>query len=211
MGQDAEEALARSGLVGAPGHRAAEPALVSAEGALGLPPLAEHPPVPVALLARAEVTGHLGPVLPARFAAVAARVDRDDRRADPQISPREPVVRLGIECRVGQHPVPGDAQGGQQQDRCELRGVVGRAEGDGGTGDDVRVGVDGGGQLRPGAGRVLALASGDEIARGVPAVQAGGIDGGGGSFGDQFAFDGGRDGAFEEVDEDPPFKSRPSA
>ena len=58
---------------------------------------------------------------------------------------------------------------------------------------------------------MLALGSGDEVPRGVAAVQAGGIDGDGRGFGDQFGFDGGRDGAFEEVDEEPPFKSRPSA
>ena len=73
------------------------------------------------------------------------------------------------------------------------------------------VGIDGGGQLGPTLGRVLALAWGDEVARGVPAIQAGGVDGDGGGFGDQFGFGCGRDGAFEEVDEDPPFKSRPSA
>ena len=121
------------------------------------------------------------------------------------------MVRLGIECGIGQHPVPGDAQGGQEQDGCELRGVVGRANRDGGTGNEVRVSIDGGGQLGPGPGRVFALGSGDEVSGGVPAVQARGIDGDGGLFGDQFGFECGRDGTFEEVDEDPPFKSRPSA
>jgi hypothetical protein len=58
---------------------------------------------------------------------------------------------------------------------------------------------------------VLALGSGDEVPRGVPAIQTGGIDGDGGLLGDQFGFERGRDGALEEVDEDPPFKSRPSA
>jgi hypothetical protein len=38
----AEEALALAAVVGAPGHGAAEPALVSGKGALGLPPLTEH-------------------------------------------------------------------------------------------------------------------------------------------------------------------------
>jgi hypothetical protein len=184
---------------------------VTTEGALDLPPLAEHPLVPVALFARAEVPGHLGAVLPARFAFVAAWVDRDHTRADPQIFPREPVVRLGIERGVGQHPVPGDAQGGQEQNGCELRGVVGRTEGDGGPGDEVGVGIDGGAQLGPGAGRVLALGAGNEVSGGVAAVQAGGIDGDGGLIGDQFGRACGRDGAFEEVDEGPPFSSRPSA
>jgi hypothetical protein len=75
----------------------------------------------------------------------------------------------------------------------------------------VGAGVEGGGQLGPGAGRVLALGPGDEVPGGVAAIQPGGIDGNGRGLGDQFGFECGRDGAFEEVDEDPPFKSRPSA
>lgn len=184
---------------------------MSAEGALDLPPLAEHPLVPVALGALAEVPRHLGPVPALRWCVAAARVDRDHRRADPQLLPRLPVVRFGVECGIGQHPAPGDQQGREEQDRGELRGVVGRADGDGGPGNDVRVGVDGGGQLGPGPGRVLAPGSGDEVARRVPAIQAGRIDGDGGGFGDQFGFECGRDGAFEEGEEAPPFSSRPSA
>ena len=58
---------------------------------------------------------------------------------------------------------------------------------------------------------MLALGAGDEVPGGVPAVEPGGIDGDGGLFGDQFGFACGRDGALEEVDEGPPFRSRPSA
>lgn len=184
---------------------------MSGKGALDLPPLAEHPLVPVARLARTEVPGHLGAVLAARLTVVAARVDRDHRGADPQIRACEPVMRLGIECGVGQHTVPGDAQRGQQKNGCKLGRIVGRTGGDGGPGNEVRVGIDGGSQLGPTLGRVLALGSGDEIARGVTAVETGGVDGDGGGFGDQFGLECGRDGALEEVDEAPPFKSRPSA
>jgi hypothetical protein len=121
------------------------------------------------------------------------------------------VVRFGVECGIGQHPVPNDQQGRQQEDRGELRGIVGRANRDGGTGDEVGMGIDGGGQLGPTLGRVLALGAGDEVSGSVAAIQTGGIDGDGRGFGDQFAFECGRDGALEEVDEDPPFSSRPSA
>jgi hypothetical protein len=211
VGHHAEVALAHTGFVGPTEQGAAEPALVSAESTLGLPPLAEHPLVPVTFLARAEVPGHLTAVPAMRRCVVAARVDRDHRRADPQILPRLSVVNFGVECGVRQHPVPNDQQGRQEQDRGELRGVVGRAGGDGGPGDEVRVGVDGGGQLGPGAGRVLALGARNEVPRGVAAVEPGGIDGDGRLLGDQFGLECGRDGAFEEVDEAPPFRSRPSA
>jgi hypothetical protein len=184
---------------------------VTAEGALRLRPLAVDAPVPVAFLAWAEVPGHLGAVLPARRALVAAVVDRDDRRAGAQILPRQSVVLLGVECGVGQHAVPEDQKRRQEQDRGELRGVVGRAGGDEGRGDEVRVGVEGGRQLRPGAGGVLALGAGDEVTRGVPTVEAGGINGDGRLFGDQSGLECRRDGAFEQVDEGPPFSSRASA
>ena len=157
------------------------------------------------------MTGHLGPVLPARFPVVAARVDRDHRRTDPQLLARLSVVRFGVECGVRQHPVPNDQQGRQEQDRGELRRIVGRAEGDDRPGNEVRMGVNSGGQLGPTLGRVLALGAGDEVSGRVPAIQAGGIDGDGRGVGDQFGFECGRDGALEEVDEDPPFSSRPSA
>src|SRR5947209_20182668 len=57
MGEHAEVALARAAVVGAPGDGTAEPALVAAEGALDLPPLAEHARVPVALGARGKCRG----------------------------------------------------------------------------------------------------------------------------------------------------------
>jgi len=189
-------------------QRAAEPPLVSAECALGLPPLAVYPLVTGALGARAEVPSHLGPVAARWHPVVPARVDRDHRRADAQALAREPVVVLGVERGVGHHPVPEDQQGRQQQDRGKFRGIVARAGGDGDPGDEVRVRVDRGGQLGPTAGRLLGARTGDEVARGVAAVEAGGIDGDGGSFGDQLALDRGRNGAFEEVEEAPPFNSR---
>jgi hypothetical protein len=73
------------------------------------------------------------------------------------------VVFLGVERGIRQHPVPEDQQGRQQQDRNELRGVVGRPGGDEGRGNEVRVGVEGGGQLGPTAGRAFAAGASDEV------------------------------------------------
>ncbi len=197
MGEHAEVALACAALVGAPGHGAAESPLVPAEGALGLPPLAVHAPVPGTCGAGPEPRGHLGTVFPARFTVVTARVDRDNRGPNAQHLPPEPVVRFGIECGIGQHPVPAEGQGPQEQNRCALGGVVGRAGGDRGTGDEMGVRIDRGGQLGPRPGGVLATRARDEIARRVPAIQAGGIDRDGRLFGDQAGVGCGRDGAFE--------------
>jgi hypothetical protein len=121
------------------------------------------------------------------------------------------VVVFGVERGVRQYTIPEDQQRRHQQNRGELRGVVGRTLGDDGPGDEVRVRVEGGGQLGPGTRGVLALRTGNEVAGGVAAIQAGGINSRGRLFGDQFGLDCGRDGAFEEVEEGPPFKSRASA
>ncbi len=71
--EDAEVALAGATRVGPPEQGAAEPSLVPGEGALGLPPLAVHPPVPGALGPGPEPAHHLvavraptGPVPPPR-------------------------------------------------------------------------------------------------------------------------------------------------
>jgi hypothetical protein len=121
------------------------------------------------------------------------------------------VMRFGVECGVRQHPIPTQAQRGQQENGRELRGIVGRSRGDGGPGDEVGVRVGRDREFGPTACGELALGTGDEVPGSVPAIEAGRIDGDGGSFGDQFGRDRGRDGTFEEVDEDPPFSSRPSA
>lgn len=213
MCQYAEVALAGAARVGPPEQGAAEAALVAAERALGLPPLAVHPLVPGTRGPGPEVPRHLVAVrAPDRTGATAPAEHRDHGRADAQAVPREPVVVFRVERGVGQHPVPPHAQeGGREQNRRELRGVVGRAEGDGRPGEEVRVGVAGGRQLGVRPGGVLALRAGDEVPGRVAGVQPGGVDGGGRLLGDQAGVARGRDGAAEEVEEDPPFSSRPSA
>jgi hypothetical protein len=211
VGQHAEVALTRTAVVGTPGHGAAEPALVSAERALDLPPLAEHALVPGARRPGPESAGHLGTIPPARLALMTARVNRDHAGPDAEHLTREPVVGFGVERGIGQHPVPGQTQRRQEQDRRELWGIVGRAGGHRGPSEEVGMGVGRDGELGPRAGRVFALGPGDEVPRRVPAIQPGCIDGDGWDVRDQARIDSGRDGPFEEVEEDPPFRSRASA
>jgi hypothetical protein len=192
-------------------NRAAEPALVSREGALDLPSLAVYALVPGTFRPGPEPAGHLATVSPTRFAVVTARVDRDHTGTDAQIRAREPVMGFGIERGIGEYPVPGEAQGRQQQNRRELWGIVGRPRGHRGPGKEVGMRVGRNRQLGPRAGRVFAFGSGDEVPGRVPAIQAGGIDGNGRLLRDQAAVGCGRDGTFEQVEEDPPFRSRASA
>lgn len=137
---------------------------------------------------------------------MAAGVDRDDRRPDAPLVPGVGVVRLAVERGVGQQPVPAHGQGRQEQDGPELGGVVGRAGGHGGPGQEVAVGVAGDGELGPGG--VLGPGPAGEVPGRVPALQPGGIDGGGRPVADQAGLGCGRGGAEEEDDELPFFSSR---
>jgi hypothetical protein len=67
------------------------------------------------------------------------------------------------------------------------------------------------GKLGPQTGSVLAASTLEEIAGGLPALQAGGIDGGLGLVADQAALLGARGGLEEEQDNLPFFNSRPAA
>jgi hypothetical protein len=97
------------------------------------------------------------------------------------------------------------------QGGAELRGVVGRAVPDGGRGEEVAPGVADDGELGPQPGAVLAAGALEEVARGVAALQAGGIDGGRRLVADQAALLGAHGGLEEEEDEPPFLSSRRAA
>ena len=203
MSQDTKAGFALPGRLRAAAECRTETPLVARAGALRLPALAVLP-LGEALLHLAAVLG-LGP-----RAALVAAVDRDDGGADAQVLAGEAVVLLAVEGRVTQHAIPRDDQAGLLHRRAELRGVVTRAEADGGRGEEMAAGVASDGELDPGLGAELAAGPLEEEARGVPALQAGGIDGGGRFVRDQAAFLRARGGLEEEQDE-LPFFSRPAA
>ena len=190
----------------------AEQTLVPREGTLRLPTLPVHPPVPAAPWLLAEPLHHLptvaalGPLPPP-----LPPVQRDHRRADAQILPAKAVALLTVECRVAEHPVVTDRQGSLGHDRAELRRVVGGAEADPRRREEVAGRLAGDRQLRPQAGVVPAVSTLEEVTGGVPALQAGGIDGGRRPGADQAVRLCVRGGAVEEQDEFPFFKSRLAA
>lgn len=212
MSQDTKLALPLPGRIRPGTEGTAQPPLVPAEGGFGLPPLAVHPLVPAPLGLLAEPLDHLPPICGFRpLPALPARVERDHGGPDIEFLPGIPVVILGIERGVGQHPVPGDDQGRLGQDRGELRGVVGRAGGDRRPGEEVAPGVAGDGELGPQPGRVLLAGPLEEVPGRVPALQPGAIDGGGRLLADQAAVGCGRGGPEEEADDLPFFSSRAAA
>src|SRR5262245_14481562 len=152
--------LLRPGPEGTP-----EPPLVPAERGLRLPPLAVDPAVPAARGLLAEALDHLPPVLRlGPLPAAAAAVQGDHGGPYPEILPGIPMVVLGIERGVGQDPGPRENEGRLGHDRAELGGVVTRAGGDGGPGQEVALGVARDGELGPEAGRVLLAGPLEEVA-----------------------------------------------
>jgi hypothetical protein len=204
MGQHAEVALPLARGIGPAAQGRAEQTFVPREGALRLPALAVFP-FGKALL-HLPAVARLGP-LPSSVAAV----DGNGGRADVQVLTAEAVVLFAVERRIGQHPMPGDSQGRLLHRGTELRGIVARAEGDGGGGEEVAAGVAGDGQLRPGEGGLLAAGPREEVVGSVAAFEAGGIDGRLGLLTDQAALLGARGGLEEERNGLPFFSSRRAA
>ena len=212
VGQHTQLALTLAGGIRPTPEGAAEASLVPGEGTLGLPPLAVYPLVPAPLRLLAEPLDHLPAVRSLRPPPpLPAAVQRDHGGPDPEFLPGVGVVGLGVERRVGQHPVPGDRQGRLGHDRCELRGVVGRAGADTRPGEEVALGIDRDGELGPQAGRVFLTGPLEEVARRVPALQPRSIDGGGRPVADQAAAGCGRGGADKEDDGLPLLSSREAA
>jgi len=185
---------------------------VPGEGGLRLPPLSEHPPVPAPLGLLAEPLDHLPPIPGlGPLAPVPPAIQWDHGGPHPEVFAAIPVMVLTVERGVGQHPVPGDGQGRLGHDRTQLWGVVGRAGGDGGPGEEVALGIAGDGELGPQPRGVLASGSLEEVTRGVSALQSGPIDRCCWRIGDQATVLCGRSGTQKEDDIGPPFKSRCSA
>lgn len=89
--------------------------------------------------------------------------------------------------------------------------IVGGAEADPCRREEVAGRIAGNGQFRPQPTGVPAVGSLEEVAGGVPTLQAGGIDGGRGLGADQAVFLGAQGDAAEEQDELPFFSSRLAA
>ena len=205
MGEHAQVTLALARRIRlAPQGRAEQP-LVPGEGTLHLPALAVDAAVEAPLHLPA-VLG-LGPL-----AAVAPAVERADGGADLPVLAAQPVVVLGVVGGVGQHPVPAGVPGGLVDNVGEQRRLVGRADADLGSGQQVTLDVAGDLQEDIAAhGEALGLVAAGVVAGGVAAVQAGAIDGGRGPLADQAAQPGAAERPALELAEPPFLRSRCSA
>ncbi len=180
MSEDPETTLLLAGGIGPAPERTPQPAFVPAERGFRLPPLAIHPAVAGTPRLLPEPLDHLPSVLGlGPLPALPATVQRDDGRPDPEILAAVPVVGFAVERRIGQNPVPGDDQGCLGHRRAELRGIVTRAGGDSGPGEEVTGGIAGNGEFGPEPGGLFPPRSLEEVPGCVTALQPGRIHRGG--------------------------------
>ena len=142
------------------------------EAALGVPALIVERPV--------EVPLHGAPIRRLRPAPCGvARVEADHRLPNAKFFAAEAVVVLGIITRVGEGGVDPSQRGGLPHGRAEVGRILARPDAGHGADDQMRVGMDDGGQLRlgslPMAGPVRPLHA--EVGADVPRLKAGRIHG----------------------------------
>lgn len=209
MGQHTEVAFSFPRGVRSAAQRTAQPTLVSREGGLHLPTLAEHSTVSRALRLLPKPLHHLSTVLRLRpLAPLATSVQGNHRRPDLQILAAIPMMGLTVEGGIGQQAVPIHDQGRLGHDRTQLRRIVGRASGDRGSSNEVTGSIDRDRELGPEPRRVAASGSLEEVSRGVTAFETCAVDGDRWNFSDQTAIDCGRGGTVEEANDLPFFSSR---
>lgn len=122
MGQDAQIALALLGGEGTGSQERSQASLVSREGALDLPALAER--------VSRETFLHFAPARARRPFARPARLQRDDRAANAQGFAAKDMMRLAVVGGVRHHATPVHQRIGFAHDRSKLRRVIGRASAD---------------------------------------------------------------------------------
>lgn len=205
MSEHTEKAFAMLSRFCASTERRSQSALVLRDRTLGMPTVPIHPFV--------EPPFHLLPVLALGPRATAApRVQRNHRGANPQFLAAQPMVVLAVVGGIGQQPVEVDVARSLTHGLWELRRVVARPPARHGPREQVRVGFTHDRELRPMPSRVrLGARSTHIVGTGVPALQAGGIDGPLGVFPDQAGGSGPVEHCVQEALESPFFRRRFSA
>jgi len=170
MGQDAQVALALSGLFAPRSQEGAKTSLVPREGTFDLPALAERVPRKTHL--------HFAPVPAPGPLARPSRLDRDDRAFDAQSLAAKDMMRLAVIGGVGHHAPPVGQRIGVAHQRSEFRRVIRRADSHARGRPEMASAVAQHSQLGPAlAKRLLAFRLFPAIiAADVAALEAGGID-----------------------------------
>jgi len=203
VGQHAQQTLTGLRFVAGGPHGRSQDALILADGALDLPPLAVDAPV--------KLTLHLRPVMAQGRRVGPALVDRNHRRADAQLPAAQGVVMLGVVGGIGQHTVQPQVPCGLTHRRAELGRVVAGPTADHRPRKKVRGAVADHSQLRPILAAFELSAPGQVVEAGLAGLQPSGVDGGFGPLLDQAAASGSGESSRKERLESPPFSRRASA
>jgi hypothetical protein len=150
------------------------------------------------------------PAIPAPGPATpAARVERDDGRANAEILAGQAMMVFGVVGGVGQQPVDEHVRAGLSDGRCELGRVLARTGADHGPGQQVAGGLTDQREFGPAAlGPMRIPASPLVVARGVSCLQSGGVDNRFDGLVDQAACPRSIENGGDEVEKAPFFSSR---
>jgi hypothetical protein len=142
VGEDAQDEFACLSFSAAGREGGTEAAFVLAESALRMPTLM--------IQGAREAPAHCTPVGRLRPASPGvAPIERDDAPAHAEFFAAEAVIVLGVVARVRQRGIEGEQAGGLAHRRGEVGRVLGRAGAGDRAQDQMRVGVDDRGELRP--------------------------------------------------------------
>lgn len=204
MRDDAQDLFTALGARAVRGERRAQPPLVAAEAALGVPAL------PVERARKAPPQGApVGRHRPAM--AHVARIELDDRAAEAQGLPAEAMVVLGIIGRIRQRGIEPEQGGRLPHGGRKIRRILRGASARNGAKDEVRVRLDDRGELGPRPAtmaRAFALARAHAIILAdVPRFEPGSVDGDDRPRRDQARATGAGDDGVLRPTEGPPFSA----
>ena len=95
-------------------------------------------------------TIHLAAILAlGSWIPTATPIQRDNRQADAQFFPSQPVIGFRIKPRIGQQSVKGYIMAGLNQGRSKMRSIVIRTSADHTGTEQMRLNITYGGDLRP--------------------------------------------------------------
>jgi len=203
VGQHAQQALAGLSVIAGGPHRRAQEALVLAEGALDLPPLAVDAPV--------EPPGHLRPIMPRGRCTGPALVDGNNRGTNPKLLSAQSMVMLGVVGCVGQKALKPQVPCGLTHGLRELGRIVARTAREHRPCQKVRCGMADYGELRPVLAAFEPSAAAQVVKAALVCLQACGVNGSFGPLIDQAPASSSGESSRKERQESPFFSRRFSA
>lgn len=204
MRDDSHHALGLAGSFRSRPQRRAQPAFVLGDGALSVPP--------PSVATRRKAVVHLSPVACLRTRIPnAPRIDRNDRRSNPQRLATEAMVPFGIVSAVAEEPMDRQVLGGLRDRRHKIGRVIARSVTHLQGGDQIRAMMRHQGHLRVTPVAFHTAGARKKVTAHMVAFDTGRIDGGFEAFFDQAALLGNTENGCKKSFKSPFFRSRSCA